>query len=331
MYNSVYVLYFMGLILCSRFCTVLDSPRKSLGASSRFSEVRSTHHAELSSNCNGNGNQYKGTLSPTPRESRSAEELCAAAEDSNGTASGLWMASDTSSRSDIDNCDNRSTCQIPNHQPSSSPVKQTVGKPLPSSMERCLSCMSKLGQGNVYDILSPSWTMDLSTNSACHNTSLGSGNSDRLSISSHGSHGSGGAAVDFCYDTPRSVLVNEIRRGHRSSTPPAQHNCTTCHGRTCVTVSGRSCESPQRNATGRNGCAAQAHMNCLCQHHHPQQVGTAAGPIYYSIPEQPSKQGPFENYDVPRSALLHASRMNCCSGSCASNGTSSIEWSKVDC
>lgn len=196
-----------------------------------------------------------------------------------------------------------------------------IAKPMPSSMERCLSCMSKLGQQGQDNILSPSWTMDLTVTAppATNNgapvlnngsNSLGSGNSDRLSISSHGSSG---GVTEYYYDTPRSVLVAEARRNAaaRASTPPGifqngqqqpmvisggAPGCNTnSHYQGSNGSGGGGCSSPYRNPRNVHGCAngfgvqqqgAPCPAGCHC-HNHPQRVmnsSAAAAPPSGSAP-----------------------------------------------
>ena len=319
------------------------------------------------------------TNSPTPRESRSAEELCLAPEGPTSiSTNSFWMTSDSSSRCDLDSCDNLSVIapsqighvhhNCPAASPTRNPQHQQVPKPLPSAMERCLSCMSKLGQGGQLsgpDVLRPSWTMDLTSNSSPQEP----GNCDRLSLSSHGSS-SGGGVTEYYYDTPRSVLVGDMRRGAtcRAHTPPAplgQNNGQmSYHGYGNCPVSPHArpnCESPQRRNESPNGyrlgqCGVSGPV-----------PGT---PIYYNIPEQlppqksssavtgsgssrgsinltPHNSGPYENYDFPRVAppvtinpgsglagqsQSGSSQGSCCNGNC--NGAShltnaNIDWNKV--
>jgi len=290
---------------CCILCVfiVVDSPRKSM--TSRLSEMRSlmitptdsTANLSLAPSTNltvasSSACTASTTMMQAPRESRSAEALCTACGEHpqvnfNGAGAGqqsMWKSSDSSSsRCDLDNClDNISLVHCPDESipqkahvsPAhrNNPLSQQnqplqIAKPLPSAMERCLSCMSKLGQQGTQDILSPSWTMDLnslsnstgagnggSSNGHSGNSmgvalpqgSIGSGNSDRLSISSHGSSGGGGGGGgcgpnggEFYgnYDTPRSVLVAEMRRGNsnngRCNTPPGVfqggNGASNCH------------------------------------------------------------------------------------------------------
>ncbi|CAL8106892.1 unnamed protein product [Orchesella dallaii] len=340
---------------------VTDSPRKSL---SRLSELRSAAQNEPSitpvaipvANM-----AINSAISPTPRESRSAEALCNACNDNiTGQTGSMWMSSEASSRCDLDSCDNISvispedaasnlhdqTHGHPKHpaSPARTPAQGQplqIAKPLPSSMERCLSCMSKLGQQGQ-DILSPSWTMDLNVSSAPNNTtappplssvnngpqgSIGSGNSDRLSISSHGSSG---GVTEYYYDTPRSVLVAEARRNAaaRASTPPgvfqngqmmhANGSCSSSSHYSSGTTqpSANGCSSPYRNPRNNqltsHGCAANGFAppvagqqgaatatcptGCHCQSHPRVMNSSAAGhgnsPIYYNgVAEQKAHGG----------------------------------------
>jgi hypothetical protein len=317
--------------------------------------------------------QMMQTIMQAPRESRSAEALCSACAEVNGVPAGncgqMWMSSDSSSsRCDLDAFgDNTSLVHCPDenimkvqHQQQLSPARHNINplagqplqiaKPLPSAMERCLSCMSKLGQQGQQDILSPSWTMDLnslgssaasgnnggSNGNAGHPSSvplpqgsIGSGNSDRLSISSHGSGsggggggGNGGGEFYGNYDTPRSVLVAEqMRRTSNGRNTPPGHFQQGGGGNGChFNNTGHQGQSspyrrPCNNPGGGNnvmGCGG----NCHCR----QSVGVNNSHIYYnSVAEQQLSSkamkgapgagginhhavagGPYENYDFPR-------------------------------
>lgn len=295
------------------------------------------------------------TMSPTPRESRSAEALCNACNDNIiGQPSGsMWMSSEASSRCDLDSCDNISVIcpedvhHLPEHashaqaKHPASPARHPsqgqplqIAKPMPSSMERCLSCMSKLGQQGQ-DILSPSWTMDLNVTSTAPplssastsnglQGSIGSGNSDRLSISSHGSSG---GVTEYYYDTPRSVLVAEARRNAavRAATPTGIYqnsqmvhasstSCNTTSHYPSSNGSGGSCSSPYRNPrSNHGGCsangfassvtvqqgactAASCPSGCHCQAHQRVMSSSVTGlgnsPIYYNgVAEQKAHGG----------------------------------------
>ncbi len=268
----------------------------------------------------------------------------------------MWMSSEASSRCDLDSCDNISVTSPEDlatlHEQNAhahvkhpaSPARNLahgqplqIAKPMPSSMERCLSCMSKLGQQGQ-DILSPSWTMDLNVTSTGNTTvaqplaststtngpqgSIGSANSDRLSISSHGSSG---GVTEYYYDTPRSVIVAEARRtaAARSSTPPGVfQNGQMAHasgsGNGSINNgssgsashypgsngSGGGCSSPYRNPrSNHGGCSTNGYASsvagqqgattasacpsgCHCQSHQRVMSSSVSGhgnsPIYYN-------------------------------------------------
>jgi len=204
-----------------------------------------------------------------------------------------------------------------------------------------MSCMSKLGQSG--DVLSPSWTMELCGSN--HN------NSDRISLSSHGSSGGGLMnETNFCYDTPRSVLA-ELRRtsSSRSHTPPGGVFCSNGSQQPCNATNYHCSPCRNNNAGGRNATISNS---CGCKSH-GGPVGSS--PIYYNGVAEQKAHGsgtktpnnlhngapnPYENYDYPRCIVqppMVSSGSNN-SGSCCENnvpssthsgGSGSIDWAKV--
>lgn len=139
------------------------------------------------------------------------------------------------------------------------------------AMERCASCISKLGTiSNKGTTFSPAWTMEQHSQSACLSSAHPA---DRASLSSGSSGGS--SATDW-YDRPRAVQPPP-------SVPPKSP-------RHVPTVAPRcQCCPPERPPKP------------------PSPKKAAPAPCHRALPghAQPMPQAEEHNYDVPR-AFLHA-------------------------
>lgn len=150
---------------------------------------------------------------------------------------------------------------------------------LPTSLERCVSCISKLGApsmsrsstANTTQLFSPAWTMEQPQCGHQWEQTNGQMWSDRISLSSHGT-GSSGASE---YSVPRQVCVDP-QPPLPPKTTPAPCSCPHCPP-----------TRPPKPSQPTNGVAS------------PSRKKPKKPPM--PLPEEECQStGCYENYDVPR-------------------------------
>jgi len=151
---------------------------------------------------------------------------------------------------------------------------------LPTALERCVSCISKLGApsmsrsstANTTQLFSPAWTMEQQQQTCSHHwDQVGNGGqwSDRLSLSSHGT-GSSGASE---YSVPRQICPEQ------PALPPKNNPTQT---QTCQCPNA----PPNRPPKPVSGTS-------------PSRKKPKKPPM--PLPEEGCQHsGSYENYDVPR-------------------------------
>ncbi|XP_068082399.1 uncharacterized protein [Anabrus simplex] len=250
----------------TRKMSAMDSPRKQLHsrAETRISDLSCAETfqqqqvlAELSRSMCSEDICCSESVHDSSRHP-SAEDLLCPCRLHHGSSSPFWSSAESAAghhNTDLDSnygCgDTASVSELPDphyHHPDSGwPVMASDGSgPIPS-LERCASCISKLGAPSMSRSstatntntptvpFSPAWTMD-GVAAICHHhaystrSNAGSSGCDRVSISSHGSSGNSEYCVprfstnnppEACwYDRPRTVLSNNPPPPHAASLPP---------------------------------------------------------------------------------------------------------------
>lgn len=89
------------------------------------------------------------------------------------------------------------------------------------TMERCASCISKLGSSVKSSAFSPAWTMEQQSRSSCV------AQHDRASLSSGSSGGSSATTAADWYDRPRNVCPPAVppKSPRRAVPPPTRCQC----------------------------------------------------------------------------------------------------------
>lgn len=160
---------------------------------------------------------------------------------------------------------------------------------LPTALERCVSCISKLGApsmsrsstANTTQLFSPAWTMEQPQCGHQWEQSNTQMWSDRISLSSHGT-GSSGASE---YSVPRQLCSEPVVQPPL----PPKTNLTPCVCPNCP---------PSRPPK-----PAQT-TNCVSS---PSRKKPKKPPM--PLPEEECQHtGPYENYDVPRNYFTQSSK-----------------------
>lgn len=232
------------------FCAAMDSPRKTMHSRA---ETRASDLSCADSLLNGD------ILSRSLCEGAQGS---ATMEDLSGRRS-PWGSAESQNTDLMDSCSD-----------ATSVVAADLDMERRGAMERCASCISKLGNMSVKGAtFSPAWTMEQHSQSAC----LGQP-ADRASLSSGSSGGS--SATDW-YDRPRAVqpAPSVPPKSPRHAVAPVAPRCQCCPP-----------ERPPKPPSPRKAAPPPCH----------RAVPGHAQPL-----SQPLSQAEEHNYDVPRS-FLHA-------------------------
>lgn len=164
------------------------------------------------------------------------------------------------------------------------------GRGVPASLERCVSCISKLGAptmsrsstANTSTLFSPAWTMEPVP--ACQHVNPVWG-SDRISVSSHGTGSSGGSGNSE-YSVPRHICQDS------RTFPPlppktlsgSVQKCQCCPPSRPPKPGKEPAPSPTRKKIKKPPMPLPQEPSCTCKHNNENEQTTES----------------YENYDVPK-------------------------------